>query len=123
MAENKLNMFYGADVVLFERAKKLREKMTLAETRLFEQLSSNKLGVRFKAQHPIFIYVVDFYCNKAKLVIEIDGDIHFDEEAQLKDLERTKHLEGFGLHILRFTNEQVFKDLEGVLKEIKAYLT
>lgn len=97
--------------------------MTWAERKLFEQLSSSKLKARFKAQHPIFIYVVDFYCHKAKLVIEIDGDVHFNKEAQLKDIERTKTLEGFGLRIIRFTNEQIHKDMDGVLKEIKSYIS
>jgi cyclase len=123
MSEDKLNMFFGADVILFENAKKLRDNMTWAERKLFEQLSCNKLKARFKAQHPIFIYVVDFYCHKAKLVIEIDGDVHFNKEAQLKDIERTKTLEGFGLRIIRFTNEQIHKDMDGVLKEIKSYIS
>ncbi len=115
---SKLSMFYGADVMVFENAKKLRENMTGAERKLFEQLSKNKLGVRFRAQHPIWLYVVDFYCHRAKLVIEIDGDIHFNEEAQKADDERAKAIEDLGLKVIRFTNEEVFKNLEEVIAEI-----
>ena len=118
MSKEKHNMFYGADVIVFENAKKLRENMTAAERLLFEALSKNKLGVRFKAQHPLSLYVVDFYCHRAKLVIEIDGDVHFNEEAQKADNERTRVIEDLGLKIIRFTNKEVFKNRVEVTFEI-----
>ena len=79
------SMFYGAKRKIFERAKELRENMTDAEKILWTRLKSNQLGVRFKSQHPINIFIVDFYCHKYKLVIEVDGDYHkeqkdYDEE-------------------------------------------
>jgi cyclase len=121
MSEEKMNMFYGADVMVFENAKKLRENMTGAERKLFERLSKNELGVRFRAQHPLSLYVVDFYCHRAKLVIEIDGDIHFHEEAQKEDDKRKKAIEDFGLKDTRFTNEEVYKNMEGVISEINKH--
>lgn len=115
-------MFYGADVIVFERAKKLRENMTWAERKLFEQLSKNKLGVRFRAQHPLSLYIVDFYCHQAKLVIEIDGDVHFNDESQKADEERTIAIEEFGLRLLRFTNEEIFKNINEVISEIAKHI-
>lgn len=86
----------------------------------FNQLSKNQLGVRFKAQHPIANYIVDFYCHKAKLVVEIDGDVHFNEEAQLSDESRTKDIEALNLRVIRFTNEQVFNDITGVIAAVRS---
>lgn len=122
MGEEESNMFYGADVIVFERAKKLRENMTWAERKLFEQLSKNKLGVRFRAQHPLSLYIVDFYCHQAKLVIEIDGDVHFNDESQKADEERTIAIEEFGLRLLRFTNEEIFKNINEVISEIAKHI-
>ena len=120
MSRQKYNMFYGADVILFERAKVLRSNMTRAERLLFDQISKGQLGVRFKAQHPIANYIVDFYCHKAKLVVELDGDLHFNEEAQLLDDIRTKELQKLDLRVVRFTNEEVFKDMEYVIGTIRS---
>ena len=115
-------MYYGADVIAFANAKALRNNMTGAERLLWGQLSQSKLGARFKPQHPIANYVVDFYCHSAKLVIELDGDIHFDSEAQQKDADRQAEIENLELIIKRFTNEEVFKNTNGVVNEIKALL-
>ena len=122
MGEEESNMFYGADVIVFENAKKLRENMTWAERKLFEQLSKNKLGVRFRAQHPLSLYIVDFYCHQAKLVIEIDGDFHFNDEAQKADEERTSAIEEFGLRLIRFTNDEIFKNIHEVISEITKHI-
>ena len=118
MSDEESNMFYGADALVFENAKKLRENMTWAEKKLLEQLSKNRLGVRFKAQHPLSLYIVDFYCHRAKLIIEIDGDVHFNVEAQKADEERTRIIEGFGLKIIRFPNEEIFRNMKEVIAEI-----
>lgn len=119
---SKGNMFYGADVVLFERAKQMRNNMTYSERRLWERLSNNKLNVRFKPQHPLFLFIVDFYCHKAKLVIEVDGDVHFNDEKQTKDTERSQQIEALGIMIMRFTNEEIFKDLNSVVGKIRSAL-
>ena len=94
--------------------------MTPAETKLWENLNKSQLGVRFKAQHPIDIFVADFYCHKFKLVIEIDGGIH--EYQQAYDDGRTAELEKWGLTVIRFTNEEVLNDIEKVVDSIKRYL-
>ncbi len=117
---SKGNMFYGADVVLFERAKQMRNNMTYSERRLWERLSNNKLNVRFKPQHPLFLFIVDFYGHKAKLVIEVDGDVHFNDEKQTKDTERSQQIEALGIMIMRFTNEEIFKDLNSVVGKIRS---
>jgi cyclase len=69
-------MHYGATKITFQFAEKLRNNLTPAEKMLWYQLSKNALGHRFRCQHPIWRYVVDFYCHPVKLVIEVDGTIH-----------------------------------------------
>ena len=114
-------MFYGAKPIIFERAKELRENMTRAELKLWERLKNNQLGgFRFKAQHPIDKFIVDFYCHKARLIIEVDGDIH--KESVEYDQNRTAELEKFELKIIRFTNKEIETDIESVLKRISECL-
>jgi imidazole glycerol-phosphate synthase subunit HisF len=112
-------MYYGADVISFENAKALRNNMTGAEQLLWSRLSKNQLGIRFKSQHPISNYIIDFYCHAAKLVIELDGDIHFDNDAQQKDADRQTELENLELIVIRFTNEEIFKNTNEIIGEIK----
>ena len=91
-------MFFGAKPNIFEKAKALRNNMTVAEQKLWKELNANKIkGYRFKAQHPVNKYIVDFYCHKAKLVIEIDGDIHDIEVVKERDEGRTFEIENFGI--------------------------
>ncbi|MFN8287549.1 MAG: endonuclease domain-containing protein [Chitinophagales bacterium] len=116
----KDSMFYGADVILFEKAKHLRNNMTPSEKLLWQRLSNNQLSVRFKPQHPLFQYIVDFYCHPAKLVIEVDGDVHFNEAQQQEDVKTTEEIEALGLLLIRFTNKEVFADLDSVIKQIKS---
>src|SRR4051812_31761116 len=122
MAGKKSAMFYGADVVIFENAKYLRDYMTEAETKLWERISKNKLGIRFKPQHPISNYIADFYCHQAKLIIEVDGAVHFNQNAIEQDALRTEDLEKFELKVIRFTNEQILKDIDFVIGEITAHI-
>ena len=84
---------------------------------MWEKLKENRLrGFRFKRQHPIDNFIVDFYCHKAKLVIEVDGNSH---ERQIEyDLNRTARIKEFNLKILRFRNEEVIGQIESVLKRI-----
>ena len=115
-----LNMFYGALPILFELAKKLRDNQTVAEEFLWSQLSNLKyLKVRFKRQHPILYFIADFYCHKAKLIIEIDGGYHDIPEQYKYDQEREHELEDLGLKVIRFTNEQVLFHIENTLKKIE----
>jgi len=116
------NMFYGALPIHFEFARELRNNPTEAETLLWNHLSSIK-GVRFKRQHPILYFIADFYCHKAKLIIEVDGGYHTIPEQYLYDKNRDNELSELGLKVIRFTNEQVLFDIEntlhGIEKEIK----
>ena len=113
-------MFYGAKRSIFQNAEVLRKDMTVAEKKLWERLNKSQLGVRFKAQHPIDIFIADFYCHKFKLVVEIDGGIH--ETQKEYDEGRTAELESWGLTIIRFSNEEVMNDIEKVVEMIKNHL-
>ena len=106
---------------LVARAKELRKNMTSAEKKLwYEYLRT--FPYRVHRQRPINHYIVDFYCPKLKLVIEVDGDSHFTSEAQEYDRKRTEILQGYGLKVVRFTNEQVKNNFEGVCQTIEKYL-
>ncbi len=99
-----------------QRAKELRRNMTPAEKILWQELRSNKLGVHFRRQQVIAGFIVDFYCHKAALVIEVDGDVH--DLQQEEDARREKVLSEMGLRIVRFRNEEVVKDLSAVVGKI-----
>ena len=112
-------MFYGASASTFRKAEQLRDNMTPAEKKLWNVLSNKKInGFRFKNQHPVSKFIVDFYCHKAKLVIEIDGSIHDNKEQADYDIGRTYEIESFGLPLIRFTNNQIENNFEKVIKEI-----
>ena len=114
------DMFYGAPSVLFEKASVSRTTMTHAETPLWNRLKNKQLGVKFRRQHPIDIFIVDFYCHACKLVVEIDGDIHkFQHEY---DVGRTAEMQRYGIQVIRFTNEDVELHIEQVVERIKHVL-
>ena len=116
-------MFCGAFPPVFEKAKMLRENMTEAEKILWQHLGNNKMeGFRFKAQHPIGKFIADFYCHKAKLVIEVDGKYHQETEQKEYDSSRSEAMEHFEIKIIRFTNEQIYYTIDLVLSEIKRKL-
>ncbi len=100
-----------------QRARELRRDMTPAEKALWQQLRANKLGVHFRRQQIIAGFIVDFYCHKAALVIEVDGDIH--DLQQEEDAKREKALGEMGLRIIRFRNNEVLKNLSTVVGKIK----
>jgi len=100
--------------------KRLRKNMTPAEAFLWTQLQNSQLeGRKFRRQHSILNYIVDFYCPSEKLIIELDGQYHFTPEVQEKDQIRQKALEGLGFSVIRFENKMVFDLLPSVLMEIK----
>jgi very-short-patch-repair endonuclease len=103
-----------------QRAKELRRDMTHAESILWNELRANKLGAHFRRQQVISGFIVDFYCHKAGLVIEVDGGIH--DRQQAEDKRREKVLSERGLRIARFRNEEVEKDLTSVLARIRALI-
>ena len=100
-----------------ERARELRRDMTPAEKVLWEELRANKLGVHFRRQQVIAGFIVDFYCHKTALVVEVDGDVH--DLQQEEDARREKALSALGLMVVRFKNDEVLKDLSAVVGKIK----
>src|SRR5512147_419718 len=96
-----------------QRAKELRRNMTPAEKILWDELRANKLGVHFRRQQVIAGFIVDFYCHKAALVIEVDGDIH--DLQQEEDARREKVLTEMGLRMIRFRNDEIERELSTVL--------
>ena len=113
-------MWKGAPSDSFSKAQFLRRNETKAEKLLWEKLRNNQLeGLKFRRQHPVNIYIADFYCHKFKLIIELDGDYHYQEEQKLKDEVRTEVLRLNDLKIIRFKNEEVEQDINQVLTTIK----
>jgi len=119
----KENMFYGASNLIFQRAEELRNTMTSAEEILWKELHINEWKLKFRRQHPIALFVVDFYCHALKLVIELDGSIHDEDEVKRNDAKRELHLKELGLTVLRFKNEEVFKNRQLVLEKIFQTIT
>ena len=113
-------MFYNATPEIFRKAEELRNKMTEAEKFLWEELKNNKFGVRFKAQHPIENFIVDFYCHTYKLVIEIDGKIHDFQKSY--DKGREAEIEKYGIKILRFSNNEVLNNMGSVISSIENFI-
>src|SRR3972149_2877282 len=102
---------------LFEHRRKLRREQTPAEKLLWSELRNRKPGgFKFRRQHQINRYIVDFYCAEAKLAVEIDGGIHLRQV--LEDSKRTKDLINLGYRVVRFTNAEVESDLGGVCEKI-----
>jgi very-short-patch-repair endonuclease len=103
---------------MLEKAKYLRTNQTDAEKRLWYHLRAHRfMGLKFKRQKPIGRYIVDFVCMERRLIIEIDGGHHAD--AALKDQQRDAWLRGQGYAVLRFWNNEVMQQLEGVLEQIR----
>jgi cyclase len=107
----KKQMFMGASSQVFRNAEALRNNMTTAEMFLWGHLKGNQLGVKFRRQHPLGIYIADFYCHQHKLIIEVDGSIHNLPEIASYDLERQLNIENDGIKTLRFKNEEIFNQL------------
>ncbi len=115
---NKTDFHLPYNPLLVDRAKEMRRYPTLAEKKLWQ----NYLKVfpyRVLRQRPIEHFIVDFYCAALKLVIEVDGDSHFSDEAMEYDTERTPVLEGYGLKVLHFTNEEVMRQFDAVCQKIQ----
>jgi very-short-patch-repair endonuclease len=102
------------------RAKQLRRAMTRAETLLWRYLKANRVdGLGFRRQVPFRNYIADFVCLSAKLIVELDGESHDFQERQEADQYRDAFFVSEGFHVLRFTNEQLMSNLEGVVEVIR----
>ena len=114
-----LKIYYNNNLKEFSR--KLRKESTLSEVLLWRQLSARKMmGYKFNRQKPIGKYIVDFFCSKLKLVIEIDGESH--DNKWDKDVERQTYLESMGLAVLRFDDLEVKQDMDNVLFAIEGWI-
>ncbi len=122
MKSMKDNMHYGASNLIFQKAEELRNNMTLAEEILWKEIHINQWKAKFRRQHPIAIYIVDFYCHSLKLVIELDGSIHDTDEAKKNDEIREEYLKELGLRVIRFKNGEVYKEMDKVLNTISSVI-
>jgi very-short-patch-repair endonuclease len=97
----------------------LRTNQTFYEKILWSKLRDRQLAsLKFRRQYSIGTYIVDFYCPENKIAIEIDGDSHYNEQAEQYDAEREKFISSYGIRICRFTNMQIRENIEAVLGEI-----
>jgi very-short-patch-repair endonuclease len=122
MPNNNSQKRWRASETIQARARELRKEMTPAERRLWQALRGNALdGAYFRRQHAIGTFILDFYCAKSKLAIEVDGGSHLKREVY--DLERTRWLESeHGIRLIRFTNDNVLRSLDAVVEAIRDVL-
>ena len=107
---------------LKERSREHRKDPTKAEEVLWQAIRNSKLGYKFRRQHAIHIYIADFVCLDKKLIVEVDGGYHQDENQQYIDAQRTHDLNALGFTVIRFTNDEVLSELENVVEKIKLNL-
>jgi len=118
MEELDKTMYFRAKPDTLEAAGMLRNNMTNYEKLIWERLKGKQIcGLRFRRQHPVDIFIVDFYCHEVRLVVEIDGEIH--EQQEEYDDGRSAEMEKFGIRVIRFTNSEVENNIEGVINKIK----
>ena len=107
----------GTSQRIQKRARELRKEMTPAERILWGQLRNRQLeGLKFRRQHPLGRFIVDFCCAEHRLIVEVDGAVHRGQ--QDRDEARTKVLREYGYEVLRFSNEAVLGDVDAVLEAI-----
>jgi very-short-patch-repair endonuclease len=115
--------FHDAPTGAFARARQLRRNMTLAEQELWKHIRKNQIGgFRFRRQHPVAQFILDFYCHESTLAIELDGKIHSQPDQRLYDIERDQVIQALGIKVIRFKNEEVFGSLPNVLSRIQLEL-
>ncbi|WP_084201426.1 endonuclease domain-containing protein [Geobacter pickeringii] len=104
---------------ILDNARTLRTRQTDAENLIWQLLRNRRFcGFKFRRQHPVGRFILDFYCHEALLAIELDGSSHTDRAQRAYDDERTKALEGAGVRVVRFWNDDVLKNTESVLETI-----
>jgi len=114
-----MKKLFNSRLTLTKR-KRLRNNMPLAETILWSKLKNKQLNdMKFRRQHSIGKYIVDFYCPNRNLIIEIDGDSHYDShENRIYDKLRSRYFESLGLIEIRFTNKDIYSNIDGVTEKI-----
>jgi very-short-patch-repair endonuclease len=117
-------MTFSRDKEIEEKARVLRNNMTLAEILLWSRLRMRQIdGYKFRRQQKIFDYVVDFYCHELKLIIEVDGEVHSLPEQAEKDENRDKILKLNGYNIFRLSNNEIETDLPASVNKIKSFIS
>ncbi|MCU0376917.1 MAG: endonuclease domain-containing protein [Bacteroidales bacterium] len=116
-------IYFGASANILRLAGELRKNQTHAEKILWHKLRNRQIsGYKFRRQHPINIFIADFYCHEARLVIEVDGPVHNSASQSERDTERDYLMTQFGITTLRFSNKQVENEIENVLQRINHIL-
>jgi very-short-patch-repair endonuclease len=115
-------IYFGTDPEILKLARENRSNQTPAERKLWKHLRKRLTGRKFRRQHPVSRFIADFYCHEAKLIIELDGGYHDDPDQEELDLGRQKALEDMGLIVIRFRNEEIEMDVEGVVERIRMVL-
>ena len=114
------NLHKAATGKLYQYGRELRQESTEAEKLLWAELRNRKLnGWKFRRQHPLDKFIVDFYCNEKKLVVELDGSVHSEKINKEYDEARTAMLSALNVIVLRFKNEEVVNDIKETLKKIR----
>jgi len=117
-------IYFGAGPELLRIAGDLRKSMTPAEKVLWERLRNKQVkGFRFRRQHPLKDFIVDFFCYEAMLAIEVDGSVHQDSYQMERDEQRTLIMKRLGIKEVRFTNEEVFGQIDQVIERIESELS
>ena len=118
MEEKDKIMYFGAKPETFETARILRKRATVYEKLLWEKLKLKQIcGKRFRRQHPVDFFIVDFYCHEAKLVVELDGEIHKNQKEY--DEGRSAEMEKYSIKVIRFKNSDVENNIENVVNQIE----
>ena len=113
------NLYFYASKQIREYAKQLRKNMTPAEKLLWEKLRNRQIAnCKFRRQHPIDIFIADFYCPKKRLVIELDGEIHKFQKQY--DINRTAELKNYEITVIRFSNKEVENNINDVVEKIRS---
>jgi very-short-patch-repair endonuclease len=107
---------------LLRKRQRLRNNLTLQEVILWSRLRRNQMGYKFRRQHSIGNYIVDFYCPEKKIIIELDGHQHKREKDTRYDAKRTEYFKSLGIKVLRFWNNEINENLEGVILKIEENL-
>jgi very-short-patch-repair endonuclease len=119
----QFDVIFGATKVVVDQARELRQNMTESEEMLWKHLRGRRFkGYKFRRQHPADKFVLDFYCHRVKLCIEVDGGIHNDTDVSERDSNRTYELEQLGIRVKRISNEEIEENIESVLAKIEAWL-
>ncbi len=111
-------MYFKANPITLQTARILRKSMTKTEKILWDKLKGKQIcGLRFRRQHPIDFFIVDFYCHTARLVVEVDGEIH-SQQAEYDD-GRSAEMGKYGIMVIRFKNEDIENNIYEVINKIE----